>query len=78
MWRMCVRGTVRVSSQGIMPIHAMHWWIVKILDLAFLQLKNLSHQFFNSSAVKANLKPVQFRENKVGYSWLEKSNDGIL
>lgn len=75
---MCVRGTTRVSSQGIMPIYAMKWWIVKILDLVFLRLKNLAHKFFNSSAVKANLKAVQFRESKVGYSLLEKSNDGIL
>lgn len=55
----------------------MNWWIAKILDLAFLLVKNLLHKFFNSSAVKANLDPVQ-SESKVGYSWLEKSNDGIL
>lgn len=55
----------------------MSWWIGKILDVAFLQFKNLPHEFFDSSTVEANLDPVQ-PESKVGYSWLENGNDGLL
>lgn len=56
MGRTCGRCAFRVNSQGVMPFYATDWWTVKALDLAFLQFKNPSRYFSNSSPIKAKLK----------------------